>query len=153
MKAKLFNSNMMEEIKEKIDWKEVVKRGVALLEKEGKATSELSDKIFESVNNFGAYFVLEKGIALLHAAPGPWCKEAATSFIFLPENIVFNNQEDKQAKLIITLSAPDGESHIGFIQEFGTFFMNDNFKQEALAAKTLLEFKKILEKYEVENEN
>ncbi|MGZ9428806.1 PTS sugar transporter subunit IIA [Mycoplasma sp. 1012] len=146
---KLFDKKMMEWQDNCQDWKEVVHKGVELLVKENKATWELEKKILDSTAQYGAYYVLEKGIALLHGPAGDHCLEAATSTLILKDEVVFNNQEDKSARIIITLSAPDNTSHIGFIQEFGNYFMNEEFKQKVLKVKNMQEFLDLIEKYEV----
>ncbi|UWD34011.1 PTS sugar transporter subunit IIA [Mesomycoplasma molare] len=146
---KLFDENMMEWVEEKKDWKEIVHKGVELLVKEKKATWELENKILESTSQYGAYYVLEKGIALVHGPAGDHCLEAATSTLILKDEVVFNNQEDKTARIIITLSAPDSTSHIGFIQQFGNYFMNEEFKQQALKVESMSEFLELIKKYEV----
>ncbi|MCU9933482.1 PTS sugar transporter subunit IIA [Mycoplasmopsis cynos] len=134
---KLFNTQMLEWIDEKIDWKEAIHKGVELLVNNNKATFELEEKILEVTKEFGAYYVLEKGIALVHAPAGGHCLEAATSTLILKDEIVFNNQPEKMAKIIITLSAPDNISHFDFIKEFGDYFMNQDFKQKVLNIKSL----------------
>ncbi|MEE3928085.1 PTS sugar transporter subunit IIA [Mycoplasmopsis ciconiae] len=145
--SKLFQKDLMEYNSTLNNWKDVVRHGVDLLVKKGCATQELADAIFKSTEEFGAYYVLEKGLALLHAAPGPYALKTATSLILLKDYVTFNNQPDKQAKIIITLSATDSTSHLEILQEFSHYFTNEEFKKEALEAKSLQEFEQLLQKY------
>lgn len=143
----LFEKDTVIWIDKLMDWKDVVHLGVKMLVKQSKATQELETAILKSTAEFGAYYVLEKGIALLHAAPGNYSIKAGTSTIILPKEIIFNNQENKIAKIIITLSTPDANSHMKYIEDFAKYFMNDDFKKEILNVKDLKEFWFVIEKY------
>lgn len=147
---KLFDTKMMQYRNDLHDWKNVISAGVDLLVKEGYATNELADAIFQSTNEYGAYYVLEKGLALLHAQPGPYAIKPGTSTLILDRYVEFNNQPEKSAKIIITLSATDSNSHIQIIQQFADYFMNEDFKKEALKAKSLANFLEIVDKYKGE---
>ena len=136
---KLFNESLAKEITTQVTWKDLVKEGVELLVEGGFATQKLEDAILESTKQNGAYYVLEKGIALLHAPVGPYALKSGTSLIYLPENVQFND-EDKWARIIVTLSATDATSHMGLIQEFGEIFMNNESKEKLFATKTMDEF-------------
>ncbi|UUD36184.1 PTS sugar transporter subunit IIA [Mycoplasmopsis citelli] len=150
---KLFDPQLMQYMDKKVSWKEAIHLGVDMLVKQNKATQKLEEEILLSTEKFGAYYVLEKGIALLHAPAGKYCLKAATSTLILNEEIIFNNQPDKVAKIIITLSAPDNNSHFELIAEFGNYFMNQEFKQRALNVKSKQEFLDLItqfgEKYEL----
>lgn len=136
---KLFNQEISKEIIEKVTWKDLVREGVDLLVQNGYATKGLEDAILESTAKHGAYYVLEKGIALLHAPVGPYALKTGTSLIYLPENVQFNN-EDKWARIIVTLSATDSTSHMGLIQEFGEIFTNEETKKKIFGTKNMKEF-------------
>lgn len=145
MSQKLFEEKLMEEYDLK-DWKEVVKKGVGILVNNKYAKTSLVDAIFKSTSEFGAYYVLERGIALLHAKPADYALKPGVSFILLKKEVQFNN-EDKYARLIFTLSAPDSKSHIGLIEEFGEIFTNVSLKEKLLKAKNLLEVQKLIKEY------
>ena len=136
---KLFNEELAKEITGNVTWKDLAREGVELLVEKGYATQELEDAILESTAKNGAYYVLEKGIALLHAPVGPYALKSGTSLLYLPENVQFND-EDKWARIIVTLSATDTTSHMGLIQEFGEIFMNEETKKKIFATKTMKEF-------------
>lgn len=127
------------------DWKTVIKNGVDILVKNDCASPKLADAIFQATNEFGAYYVLEKGICLAHAKPGPYAKKTAISFQLLKENIQFNN-EDKWARFIFTLSAPDQISHMNIIEQFGKIFTNEKLKKALLKVETLAQIETILRK-------
>ncbi|UVD81825.1 PTS sugar transporter subunit IIA [Mycoplasma iguanae] len=144
---KIFDQNNVFWIKEKLNWKDVIKLGVQKLVDKGQATEKLETAILESTKQYGAYYVLEKGIALLHAAPGNYSLKPAVSTLILSEAVTFNDQADKTARIIITLSTPDSDSHMGFIQDFAMYFMDKNFKQEILTVQNLEQFWTVVNKY------
>lgn len=141
--AKLFNKKLMKQDFEVTDWKEATKIGVDMLVKEGLATPKLADAIFESTEKLGAYYVFEKGIALLHAPPGDYSIKAGASILLTKENIQFNN-EDKWARVLVTLSSPDAESHMQIIQDFGAVFMDHDLKGKVLNSKSIEELAELI---------
>ncbi|MGZ9755801.1 PTS sugar transporter subunit IIA [Mycoplasma sp. 246B] len=147
---KLFDLIMLEFRKDITDWKQAIHIGVKMLVENKKATWKLEEMILESTATYGAYYVLEKGLALVHAPAGEHCIEPATSTLILDKEIVFNDQEDKVAKIIITLSAPDNDSHFQLISQFAQYFMDVDFKSKALAVSDKSEFINLLtrSKYE-----
>ncbi|TNK92619.1 PTS sugar transporter subunit IIA, partial [Mycoplasmopsis pullorum] len=126
--SNLFNPKMTKYVNDKLDWVEVINKGVEILVENGYAKQTLADAILESTKQFGAYYVLERGLALLHAAPGDYALKNGTSVMILDDFVRFNNQEDKEARIIVTLSAVDSSSHLNILQEFSHYFMNDEFK-------------------------
>ena len=130
------------------DWKTAVKEGVDILVENDYATKDLAKAIFQSTKKYGAYYVLERGIALLHATPADYSKKVGVSFMLLDKEIQFNG-EDKYAKLIFTLSAPNSVSHIGIIQEFGKIFTNKENKRKIMDSKSINEIKKVLKELDL----
>ncbi|MHA0261042.1 PTS sugar transporter subunit IIA [Mesomycoplasma ovipneumoniae] len=149
----LFNEKMIKFCKI-TNWRQAVHEGVRILVENKKATYDLEKAIMEQTAKYGAYYVLEEGVALLHAPVGDYCLEVGSSILVLDQMITFNNQKDKKAKIIITLSAPNSDDHIGLIQEFGLFFGNSDFKKEIYASRTIKEFYQIINKYRgIKNEH
>lgn len=142
----LFNKKNVDYLEKKLDWKKVVHLGVQYFVKKEKATWELEKAILEITEQLGAYYVLEQGLALVHAPVGDYVKEVAVYTIISKEKIVFNNQEDKWAKIIVFLASPDNLSHMQYIQEFGTIFGNDKLKRDLLNVSSLDEFWNVLKK-------
>ncbi|AJC50028.1 PTS sugar transporter subunit IIA [Mycoplasma flocculare] len=136
------------------NWIQAIYEGVKILVENKIATFDLEKAIIEQTKKFGAYYVLEEGVALLHAPVGNYCLKVGVSILVLDKMIVFNNQSDKKAKIIFTLSAPNADDHIYLIKEFATFFGNSSFKKEIYAANSITEFYKIIKKYKgLKNEN
>lgn len=120
------------------DWKTAIKEGVALLEKYGSCTMELADKIFESVDKNGPYFILMPKVALAHAAPGEYIKKVGLSFIKFDNPVEFSNEERHKVTLLFTLSAVDGDSHMETLVKFSNLFMSDpDFVNKLESMKTV----------------
>ena len=135
----MFDKNNTKEINQKIIWQKALKEGVKILCKNKISTSKLYDAILEITRKNGAYWVLERGIALAHAPIGNYNKKPGVSLVWLKHETQFNN-EKKYAKILITLSAIDSKSHIKYIKEFGNVFGNTNLKKKLLNSTSLKEF-------------
>ncbi|QZE12497.1 PTS sugar transporter subunit IIA [Mycoplasma sp. Ms02] len=146
--SNLFKADLVEYRSDLKDWKEVVKAGVKMLVDKNLATDELANAIFESTSQYGAYYVLEKGIALLHAAPGPYTLGVGTGTIILDSPVIFNDQADKEAQIIVTLSSTDAHSHLELLQEFSHYFTIEEFKQKAYQVKSKQEFLELVKIYQ-----
>ncbi|MGY6172386.1 PTS sugar transporter subunit IIA [Candidatus Mycoplasma pogonae] len=144
---KLFNQKLTRWESQVTNWQEAIQLGVNILIENGYATHGLYNAILDSTTQFGAYYVLEPGIALVHAPAGDYALKPGVSLVVLDQNITFNNQADKQARLIFTLSAPNNVDHIELIQQFGTYFTNPTFKTAILNVKNSDELWKIIAEY------
>ncbi|MDQ0513960.1 PTS system ascorbate-specific IIA component [Mycoplasmoides fastidiosum] len=142
--SKLFDPDMLAWSDEIKDWKTAVYKGVDLLVQQNKATPELATAIFATTDKFGPYYVFEPGLALLHAEPNSHSLTAATSTLILKDNVIFADQADKQARIIITMAAPDSNSHIDLIAEFSKVFGDQELKNQILQVQSLTEFKKLV---------
>lgn len=130
---------------DKIDnFKDAIEIGVKQLVKHDKATLELSNAIMDSIAQHGPYFVIAPFVALAHAAPGSYCKEAALAITVFENIVKFSNDQKHDVKVLITLSAPNSNDHIELIQWFGQKFGDKNFTQKVIDAKSLTELKEIL---------
>ncbi len=133
------DKSLIKIVKEKTDWKDAIKSGVSLLVNKKYCTNELADKIIESVNTNGPYFIIMPHVALAHAAPGPWINEIGLSLIKFDNEVKFSNEERHNVSLLFTLSATDGESHMGILMKFSELFMNDHDLVNKLSSATTVE--------------
>ncbi|MDQ0513957.1 PTS system ascorbate-specific IIA component [Mycoplasmoides fastidiosum] len=143
-KLQLFHPEMIEWSDTIHDWKTAVIKGVEILVRHNKATAQLANAIFATTAKFGPYYVFEGGLALLHAEPGTYALAPATSTLILKDNVIFADQADKQARIIITMAAPDNNSHMDLIAEFSQYFTDEQTKAAILKVQSLAEFKKII---------
>lgn len=106
-------------------WDEAIKLGVDLLVKNGYCTAELHNKIVESVNKNGPYFVIMPRVALAHAEPGDYINNVGLSLVKFNKTVKFSNDNRHEVNLLFTLSAKDAGSHMDLLLKFSTKFMND----------------------------
>ncbi|UUD35429.1 PTS sugar transporter subunit IIA [Mycoplasmopsis caviae] len=145
--SQLFNKDMTKRLHGVSDWKQVVHEGVKILVEFGYSKQSLEDAILESTKKFGAYYVLERGLAFLHAPVGDYSLKTGASVMILDDFVRFNEQEGKEAKIIITLSATDSNSHLSLLMELSNYFQNEEFKKEAYKVDTVDALMSLIEKY------
>lgn len=125
-------------VQEPVNWKKAIRLGVELLEQDGACTLELADKIYESVTEHGPYFIIMPQVALAHAAPGSYIKKPQLSLIKFDNEVKFSEKPSHSISLLFTLSAIDGESHMGILMKFSEMFVNDpNLVNKIKDAKTV----------------
>lgn len=105
-------------VSKKENWELAIKRGVSLLVKQGITTNQLADEIIKSTKNLGPYYVLMPYVALAHTSPGEYNKKIGISLVVYKEPISFSEKEHHQVKLLFTLSAKDGDSHMDLLAKF-----------------------------------
>ncbi len=137
--------NLIKIVDEVKDWKEAIKLGVELLSANNFCTQELEDKIIESVNKHGPYFIIMPQVALAHASPGPYAKEVGLSLIKFEKQVKFSEEDRHKVFLLFTLSAIDGESHMNILMKFSELFMSrPNLLDEIKSKKTVDEIYELL---------
>lgn len=115
----------------------------------GLAAPALADAIFAQTRKFGAYYVLEKGIALLHAPADPqYAFGVGVSVLVCRNAVVFNGQAEKTARIIFTIVTPDNSGHIALIEKFGTYFADDVWKAKLLQCADFAEFNVLIKQKE-----
>lgn len=106
------------------NWEEAVRRSASLLETDKTVPPEYKEKIISSVEELGPYIFIAPEIALPHVQYFEATK-VGVSLLKVNEEVVYD--EEHKARLFITFSAEDGESHMGLIQSLATFlFVEDN---------------------------
>ncbi|MGL5205729.1 MAG: PTS sugar transporter subunit IIA [Metamycoplasmataceae bacterium] len=118
-------SNLIKISNKNLNWKEAINEGVDLLVKNDSCLPIFADKIIESVEKFGPYFILMPKLALAHAAPGDYIKKNGLSLIVFKENIKFSDSSSHDVQLLFTLAAKDESSHIDLLMRFAELFQED----------------------------
>lgn len=129
---------------ENINYIEAIELGVNQLIKANKAKIGLRDAILDSMQKNGPYFVLSPKLALAHAAPGDYCLEPALSLIVFSKPISFSENEKHDVQVLVTLSAPNANSHMDLIVWFSQKFGNGEVVKKLCCAKNVDEITKIL---------
>ena len=73
------------------------------------------DAIIDNINKLGSYIVVDDMIAMPHARPGNYVNDFGISITTFKNPIKIGSYND--IKIFITISSPDGDSHIDFITQ------------------------------------
>lgn len=109
------------------DWKEAIKKSALLLLNDGDITASYIDGIFESVKEFGAYFVIAPHVALAHAPSEDGAKKLALGVTVLATPVNFHSKDNDPVKYIFTLSSPDSSSHLEAMKELVDLLSDPSF--------------------------
>jgi len=113
---------MFIEIVDKVDnYEEAIKMSCDILEKNGVVENRYYESIKAKIKEYGSYFCIADGICMPHARPEDGALKEGLCILKL------NNSVDFDGKLInvfFTLSAKDGESHLGLIKQIAEVCMN-----------------------------
>lgn len=134
MLKELLNDKTVEVKVKAQDWKDAVKIGGELLEKDGKIEHRYIEAMVETVNKIGAYIVIAPGLAMPHARPECGAKEIGMSLITLENPVPFGNEEYDPVDLVILFCAVDNSSHIKLLAEFMELIEDEDFLSTARSA-------------------
>jgi PTS system ascorbate-specific IIA component len=87
------------------------------------------DAIIQSVKDYGPYIVIAPNIAMPHARPEAGANKVGFSVMVCKEPVVFD--ETTQARLFVTLSCVDSDTHLQMMQALVTV-LGDDAKVEQL---------------------
>lgn len=124
------------------NWREAVKSGTDLLVDKNCVEPRYQQAIVGNHETLGPYMVIAPGIMLAHARPEDGVKKLAMSLVTLKEPVAFGNKTNDPVKLLITLAAPNRNSHLTALSQLMELLMNaedirsimDATKKEAVLA-------------------
>lgn len=143
----LLISDCIEMIEEKKAWREIVKEGVKLLEKQKFIDKRYEKDIINTMETVGFYSVTDEYFALLHGKGGDGVNCSCMSLIVSKESIEFG---DKKVKIIFCLASKDKKEHIPAVIVLMKMIKNTNLIEKLENANSLIEIKEILFKSELE---
>lgn len=115
------------------DWREAIKISVQPLEQGGYVKSCYKDGIIENVEKLGPYIVIADEIAMPHARPEQGAVETQISITLFREGIQFEGKETT-ARLFVTLSAKDSDSHLEALVRISELLSDDGKVEKILDA-------------------
>ncbi|MGX7196775.1 PTS sugar transporter subunit IIA [Enterococcus olivae] len=104
------------------NWQEAVQRASEPLLKENKIAEQYVKNMIESVENNGPYMVLSDYFALMHARPGEGVNKQGVSLLVSNQAV---DMKGKEVKVFLVLAAEDNQSHLAFLQDIMTVFMDE----------------------------
>ncbi len=102
---------------------------------------EYVDEIINNINKLGSYIVVDDKIAMPHARPGKYVNDFGISITTFKNPIEMGSYND--IKIFITISSPDGDSHIEFITQIMNLIDNEEFislLENASSNKEILDY-------------
>lgn len=97
------------------NWQEAISLSAMPLLKSGDITEEYVKAMIDNVNKFGAYIVVDDGIAIPHAKPGDYVKSFGITISTFKTPITIG--EHKDIKIFITIASVDSKKHIEMITQ------------------------------------
>ena len=129
------------------DYKEAIYvSGKPLLE-EGIIEERYLEKVISNIHEMGPYIVVAPNIAISHARPEDGVNKLGMSILMLEEAVNFSEDKERFVKLVVTLAAPDEESHLKALGQLSELFMNS--MDEIMSCKTKEEVLKLVNQYSV----
>ena len=125
------------------DWKEAVRVSVQPLVDTGYVESRYIDGIIENTLEFGPYYVLVEDVALIHGRPEQGVNEKQLAVTIVREPVHFAEDGSKDARLLVTLAATDGEAHIDVMRALAVLFMDSDKIEQLVGSDSIDEIYQI----------
>jgi len=127
------------------DYKEAIYEGAKVLIEKDLIKKRYADKVIENLSTMGPYIVVAPNVAISHARPEDGVNALGMTLLILNESVQFSEELDRPVKVIVTLAAPDNESHLKALGQLSNILMNE--MDAVLNAKTKQEILDLVEKY------
>lgn len=126
------------------DWREAITKVAEPLLDSGVIEQRYINAMIKSVEEFGAYIVVGKHLALAHARPEDGVNELGISVMTLKEPVNFGHPDNDPVKIVFCLAAINSHSHIKIMKSL-VELIDDNEKLEKLfAAQDVATFNEVL---------
>lgn len=127
-------------------WEESIRVAAQLLLTEGYITEQYIDNMIESVHQLGPYMVIMPNVAFAHAKPDASVLKPGLSLSRLKNPVKFNSEFNDPVKVIFTIAANDGDSHMQGLSALA-MFLSESTVIDLLMNGTKEEIMKILQNY------
>ncbi len=133
---------------EATSWEDAINKSCSALVENGIVSNEYSSEIIECVRKYGAYIVIEPGIAMPHSTEqGKNVFSTKIAFTKFSKPVKFD--EENEATMFFTLASKDPEIHVENIQKLMEVLLNDELKEELFKINNIEQLKKLSEKYDI----
>lgn len=124
------------------DWQDAIAICTRPLEEKGYITENYCKRIIELTKEHGAYYIVAKDLALVHARPEDGVLRQQLAVTVIRKPVVFDKKENEPVRLFITLCAQDSSSHLDMLQQLAEVMMDEERVQKCIqmeSAKELYE--------------
>lgn len=125
-------------------WQETIELVAKPLIKENIVEPRYVDAMIHAVEEYGAYIVIGKHLALAHARPEDGVNQLGVSVTTLKQPIDFGNQEMDPVKIVFCLAAADSYSHLTIMKELIELINNEEKLAQLMECRTIETFKTLL---------
>lgn len=139
----LIDSNIL--LKQKCkDWKEAITKTAQPLIADGVIEGRYVNAMIESVEEFGAYIVVGKHLALAHARPKDGVNKLGISVMTLEEPVNFGNPDNDPVKIVFCLAATDSYSHLNVMKNLIELINDEKKLEQLITAQEINMFNQVL---------
>ena len=119
-----------------LSWEQAIIKGATPLHSEGIIEERYIEQMIANVKEIGPYIVIAPKIALAHARPEDGVNKLGITFLISEKPVLFSCQPEHAASLVITLAAPDSNSHLSLLSDLALVFAENNSIEGILKLKT-----------------
>lgn len=112
MKSNLLPEHRVCLLKSPADWKEIVRQGCWLLEKDGVTAAGFCQELIWQTERLGPYMVLADGFALPHLMSAELVHEAGFALMISPQPVDFLGEP---VRAFLLMATPDASAHVNFL--------------------------------------
>lgn len=132
-----------------IDWKDVVYKGVELLERERFVNETYKYKIIDNLNEFGPYMVIAPHIVLLHARPEDGVIKTGLSIMTLNIPVNFGSELNDPVKIAFSLCSKDNKDHMVLLSNLMRLLMSSDDLNSLLIENDIYNFREKLKNFDL----
>ncbi|MDO3408988.1 BglG family transcription antiterminator [Saccharibacillus sp. CPCC 101409] len=126
------------------DWREVITKAAGPLLEDGTIEQRYIGAMIKSVEEFGAYIVVGKHLALAHARPEDGVNKLGISVMTLKKPVNFGHPDNDPVKLVFCLAAINSHSHIKIMKSLVELIDDTDKLERLFAAKDIPAFNQAL---------
>lgn len=123
-------------------WRDAIRISLRPLERGGYVESSYKEGIIQNIEELGPYIVIAEHIALPHARPEQGAVETQISITLFRQDVEFEGRETT-ARLFVSLSAKDNDSHLEALMQISELLADEDVVKQILASpdvKTLYQY-------------
>ncbi|AIO19217.1 Ascorbate-specific phosphotransferase enzyme IIA component [Candidatus Izimaplasma bacterium HR1] len=127
------------------NWEDAIKASSKGLLEQGFIKESYVDSMIDSVKEYGPYIVIAPNIAMPHARPEAGSNKVGFSVMLCEEAVGFSKAPEHQARLFVTLSCVNADTHLMMLQALVGILGDDDKFQKILNSTTKEEILEIFE--------
>lgn len=118
------------------DWREAIRVATEPLAEQGYITENYAKRIIQLTEEHGAYYIVAKNLALVHARPEDGVLKQQLAVTVIRKPVIFDNKENEPVQLFVTLCAEDSNKHLEMLQELAEIMMDESRVEQCVQAET-----------------